>query len=103
MSPTPEREEALFQAVVFLNGPARAAFLDQACAGDAALQKRLVTLLAAHEATDMPLADEKQAARGTIKLEFTEEPPEEALFALALASEVLKENRIRLSEKQCRE
>jgi tetratricopeptide (TPR) repeat protein len=43
-------EETLFQAAINLpEGQARTAFLDQACAGDDALRKRLETLLEAHE------------------------------------------------------
>jgi serine/threonine protein kinase len=43
-------EDALFQAAINLpEGQARTAFLDQACAGDDALRKRLEALLEAHE------------------------------------------------------
>ena len=41
MKSEPPREEALFQAAAQLTGSSRAAFLDQACATDAALRQRL--------------------------------------------------------------
>ncbi len=47
MKPASEREVALLQAAAHLTGPARGAFLDQACAGDLALRQRLEALLAA--------------------------------------------------------
>src|SRR5664280_1335908 len=48
---SPEKhEEALFRATLELPPGARGAFLDQACAGDSALRRRLETLLAAHDA-----------------------------------------------------
>ncbi|HZL43434.1 MAG TPA: serine/threonine-protein kinase, partial [Verrucomicrobiae bacterium] len=48
---SPEKhEEALFRAALELPSGARGAFLDQACAGDSALRRRLETLLAAHDA-----------------------------------------------------
>src|SRR5688572_12774986 len=80
--PSPqEREEALFRAAVELPpGVTRRAFLDQACAGDASLRQRLDALLAAHEAPEDSLATDA-AARGkaTIKLDFPEEPADEAV------------------------
>lgn len=48
MKSAPPREEALFEAAAHLSGLARAAFLDQACAHDAALRQRLAARLAAH-------------------------------------------------------
>jgi tetratricopeptide (TPR) repeat protein len=44
MKPAPQREEALFQAAAQLDGAARAAFLDNACRGDAGLRTRLEAL-----------------------------------------------------------
>ena len=61
MKPEPQREEALFQAASQLTGPARSAFLAQACADNAALRARLEALLAAHEASAGVLADEPAA------------------------------------------
>ena len=58
MKSEPPREEALFQAAAQLTGSSRAAFLDQACATDAALRQRLDALLAAHEASVGVLGDE---------------------------------------------
>ena len=67
----PNREEALFLAASQLAGPARAAFLDQACAADAALRQRLDALLAAHEEPES-LA---KPNRATIRLQFDEPDP----------------------------
>ena len=46
------REEEIFGDALDLPAPERAAFLDRACAGDAALRARLAALLASHEAAD---------------------------------------------------
>ncbi|WP_438480971.1 protein kinase domain-containing protein [Oleiharenicola lentus] len=46
------REEEIFGDAIELPADERAAFLDQACAGDGALRARLATLLASHEAAD---------------------------------------------------
>ncbi len=49
--PTTDREEALFAAVLEKpTRPERAAYLEGACGGDHALQKRIEALLAAHNA-----------------------------------------------------
>ncbi|HEX4121735.1 MAG TPA: serine/threonine-protein kinase [Verrucomicrobiae bacterium] len=58
-----EREEALFQAAVQLNGAERVVFLNGACLGDDTLRQRLEALLAAHDAPD------ETAAVETMKLE----------------------------------
>lgn len=56
MALSSDREEALFRAAVELGpGTARQVFLDQACAGEAALRQRLDALLAAHDAPDICL------------------------------------------------
>jgi eukaryotic-like serine/threonine-protein kinase len=50
MTPDQERRlEELFDAACALSPEARAAFLDRACAGDAALRQEVESLLAAHE------------------------------------------------------
>jgi eukaryotic-like serine/threonine-protein kinase len=50
MTPTPNQEEALFRAAIHLvQGPAREAFLELACAGNAALRQRVEALIAAQE------------------------------------------------------
>lgn len=76
MKPEPPREEALFQAANQLTGPARAAFLAQACADDAALRQRLEALLAAHEASVGVLGDESVQ---TITLALPEPVPDETV------------------------
>ena len=79
--PSPqEREEALFRAAVELPpGVARRAFLDQACAGDASLRQRLETLLAAHDEPEGSLATAAPAAKATMKVEFPDDQPDEAV------------------------
>lgn len=79
--PSPqEREEALFRAAVELTpDAARRAFLDQACAGDAALRQRLEALLAAHDEPEGSLATAAPSAKATMKLEFADEPKDEAV------------------------
>ena len=72
----PLREEALFQAALQLEaGPARAAFLDQACAGDQALRQRLDALLAAHAQPDGVLATEAEANLPTAQVKPADAPP----------------------------
>ena len=76
MNTTPSREEALFRAAAALAGTERAAYLDQACAGNAALRARLDALLAAHDQPDTLPGEPADAARPTIRLEFAEAPDE---------------------------
>jgi serine/threonine protein kinase len=47
--PEPRREEAIFDAALALSPEQRAAYLDQACAGDSQLRRHLDILLLAHE------------------------------------------------------
>ena len=76
---SPSHEEALF-ALALAKGPAqRAEFLDRECGEDAALRARLDALLAAHEQTEGVLAESPQAAKATMKIEFTDEPEDEAV------------------------
>jgi eukaryotic-like serine/threonine-protein kinase len=49
MSDSKQREEAVFEAALQLQGAERAAYLDQACAGDPALRERIEGLLGALE------------------------------------------------------
>ncbi len=72
----PNREEALFAAALEQPPAHRAAFLNGACLGDAALRARVESLLAAHDATANPLATQLAP---TMKLEFAEEPADEAV------------------------
>ncbi len=79
--PTPqEREEALFRAAVELApDAARRALLDQACAGDSALRQRLEALLSAHDEPDKLIATGVPLAKATMKVEFPEDQPDEAV------------------------
>ena len=65
-----EREVALFRAAAELPpGPARQAFLDQAC-DNPALRQRLEALLAAHEQPDPSLDKTTPALDSTVKFEL---------------------------------
>ena len=73
--PTPEqREAALFTAALERPPTERAAFLDGACHGDAALRQRLEVLLAANDAGDS-FPEPAEPVR-TIKLDLTDAPDE---------------------------
>src|ERR1039458_4084480 len=76
MKPDPQREEALFEAAAQLAGAERAAFLNGACLGDAALRQRLEALLAADDAKDSFLEPEERDTTGqpvkTMKLELAD-------------------------------
>ena len=48
MNPEPDPVESLFAIVLGKPAAERAAYLDQACAGDAALRQRIEALLKAH-------------------------------------------------------
>ncbi len=78
MNPEPPREDALFQAAIQLTGSARAAFLDHACASDAALRARLEALLMAHEASDGVLDEQpvREVLTPTITLDLPDAPDE---------------------------
>src|ERR1035438_3960340 len=49
MNDSPDREVAVFNAVLQLLAGQRAAYLDQACAGDEALRRKIEALLRVHE------------------------------------------------------
>ena len=80
MKPEPQREESLFQAAAQLSGAERAAFLNGACLGDAALRQRLEALLAANDSKDSFLEPEAPQPRRepvkTMKLELDNQPDE---------------------------
>jgi len=82
---TEKSEAALFQAAGQLTGAGRAVFLEQACQGDSVLRRRLEDLLAAHEQSDGVLAETAGAkatpgkGKATLKLDFAEERPDEAV------------------------
>ena len=80
MNPSnPPREKALFQLALEKPAEQRPAFLDAMCDGDLALRARLDALLSAHDAPDELLATKTETARPTLKIEFAEEPPDEAV------------------------
>jgi WD40 repeat protein len=79
MSPDQQREEALFEAALAHPPAQRAVFLDGACIGNPALRRRLEALIAAHELPDPLEPIQAEAARPTIKLDFNEDPPDEAV------------------------
>jgi hypothetical protein len=69
----PNREELLFQLALTKPANERAEFLDRECRNDAAL-------LAAHEEPEESLATDAAArAKATIKLDFPDEPADEAV------------------------
>src|SRR5437867_9778157 len=81
-TPSPQdREAALFALALEKPVAERAAFLQAVCGGDSALRQRLDALLAAHDQPDELLGDnaDKPAAQPTIKIEFAEEPTDEAV------------------------
>ena len=73
MSPSYEREQALFILAAAKPVAERAAFLERECGGDAALCARLAALLAAHEQPE-PIMD--AAALATMKIELAAVPDE---------------------------
>lgn len=75
----PYYEEALFASALAKPAAERAAWLDAACAGDAALRQRLEALLAAHEQTCPALDSPPPAARPTVKLDLPDSDPDYAL------------------------
>src|SRR6185503_687705 len=80
--PSPqEREAALFALALEKPVAERAAFLQAVCGADGALRQRLETLLAAHDQPDELLGDaaSKPTVKATMKIEFAEEPPDEAV------------------------
>jgi eukaryotic-like serine/threonine-protein kinase len=68
----PDREEEIFEACLARPTEERAAYLDQACAGDAALRQRLEELLRSHGLADSFLEGPPASAgpRQTIKLDL---------------------------------
>ena len=76
MKPQPSSEETLFQAALLLPTPARVAFLDGACAGDAPLRQRLEALLSAHEQSETLMATKVDAHQPSFLPDITEAPDE---------------------------
>ncbi len=65
MTPSRQSEESLFEAALELPREQRETYLNQACAGDAALRARIEALLAGHEQTDGILDKANEAALQT--------------------------------------
>ena len=86
----PNREELLFQLAMTKPAVKRAAWFDAECEGDAGLRARLEALLAAHEQPETLLATQAETARPTIKIEFAEEPADEAVGQTLLRSKLLE-------------
>src|SRR5262245_51487693 len=78
MSPSHEREQALFILAATKAVAERAAFLDRECGEDKALRARLEALLAAHEESEPILDGSDRQAKATMKLEFSD-PPDESI------------------------
>ena len=57
----------------------RAAFLDGACAGDMGLRERIEALLAAPNESDPLLTTQASVGRTTVKVEFPDGQPDEAV------------------------
>src|ERR1017187_2853491 len=69
MSEVPDRELTVFSAARRLSGAERAAYLDQACAGDAALRQRIEELLqASDEAGNFLESPAAVSLGGTVRL-----------------------------------
>ena len=79
MFPPEQREEWIIRQARERPAAERAALLDGACAGDAALRLRLEPLLGEPGRKEIPLATLAEAPRPTIKLEFADEPADEAV------------------------
>jgi serine/threonine protein kinase/tetratricopeptide (TPR) repeat protein len=73
------REAALFALALEKPAAERNAFLKVVCGDDAALCQRLEVLLAAHDKPEGPLAEAMPAAPATMKIEFSEPLPDEAI------------------------
>jgi serine/threonine protein kinase/tetratricopeptide (TPR) repeat protein len=76
MNPSPDSEDALFEAALKYATPqARTAYLDQACAGRPQLRRRIEALLTAHDAAGGFLENPPPAGpAGTVRIAL---PPEE--------------------------
>jgi serine/threonine protein kinase/Tfp pilus assembly protein PilF len=70
MSDAEQREEAVFEAVLQLSADQRGAYLDQTCAGDADLRRRLDVLLGAFERAGGFMKQPASPER-TVRLSFT--------------------------------
>ncbi len=68
MSPTPSPQEALFEAATALPTAERPAFLDRACASNAALRAQLESLLRAHDSAAESFLEEQPAELAGVQI-----------------------------------
>src|SRR6266702_17495 len=74
MNDPPDPEVAILNAAVELPAAERGAYLDQACAGDAALRERVEGLLQAHDQADEFLQVPPTGVSNTLVVPPTEKP-----------------------------
>ena len=79
MSPSQEREAALFSLALEKPASERPAFLKLLCGADNALRARLEALLAAHDQTDNLLPTQIEAERPMIKRDVVDDRFDEAV------------------------
>ncbi|MDB6032843.1 MAG: serine/threonine protein kinase [Verrucomicrobiales bacterium] len=79
MPSSQERESALFALALEKPLSERSEFLRAVCGSDPALRQRLESLLAAHDEPDALLPEQAKVVRGTMKIEFADEPGDEAV------------------------
>jgi serine/threonine protein kinase len=73
------REELLFQLASLKPTNERAVWLDRECGEDKALRARVEALLAAHDQPEGVLGETVTAEKGTMKLDFSDEPRDETI------------------------
>ncbi len=90
MNPAPQNEESIFEAARQLPMPEqRAAYLDQTCAGQPELRRRVEQLLIAHEQAGTFLSEPPTSPQPTIKLTLpAEEKPGEKIGHYKLLQEI---------------
>src|SRR5437870_12882224 len=79
MPPPQDREAALFALAIEKPAAERAGFLEAVCRADQSLRQRLEALLAAHEEPDGVLPIQPETTQPTLKGEFADEPPDNAV------------------------
>src|SRR5687767_2253525 len=80
-NPQHDREREIFdRALEISSPPERLAFLSGACLGDSVLRERVENLLRAHEeVASQFLGKQRPTSAPTLKLEYAEEPADEAV------------------------
>src|SRR5437867_980573 len=79
MPPPQDREAALFALAIEKPAAERAGFLEAVCRADQSLRQRLEALLAAHEEPDGVLPIQPETTQPTLKDEWSDKPPDEAV------------------------